>query len=541
MQRQRAGGRSGGGSRGSRAAHAVRAAAAALALLAACAEEARGPEYWAAKSEAEWRARVQAQDESTKAPPPSKVHGTPLAELLVCTPWSNPDHMTAHEERRRFAERKFLREAGVRLRANEAIVGYRSEECDLVLMRGFDAGRPRVSVRLSPSRCGGPCRDRLAASLEQAFSTDLKGCRLGSPGSPDPYELQWRARKAVYYGVGDEWKITDADFPNERVDAVAAEFVADLLACPYLRTYARLVADARQEETRRLAAAPQASDSPTVSPPPAPSVAPPPASQDVVSSTPQLAAYALIVGIEQYRDAPRAPGAAADARAFARVALTTLGIPEAHVRVAVDDRASKADIESHLAWAVSNVAAGGRLYFFFSGHGAPDAAHGTPYLFPYDGNPQAVRSTGIPLKDVLSRLAQSRAKETLAFVDACFSGSGGRSVIAPGIRPLVRVKEEPAPSAVAVFAASAGDEVSGPARGQAAGLFSRTLVDGLGTGAADADGDGQITLQELASWVKPRVAREALKDGRAQNPVLTVGGGIGAPEALSVAWGYKTK
>jgi hypothetical protein len=35
------------------------------------------------------------------------------------------------------------------------------------------------------------------------------------------------------------------------------------------------------------------------------------------------------------------------------------------------------------------------------------------------------------------------------------------------------------------------------------------LVEGLGPGQADLDGDGQISLAELHQWLAPRIARAA--------------------------------
>lgn len=86
---------------------------------------------------------------------------------------------------------------------------------------------------------------------------------------------------------------------------------------------------------------------------------------------PQRAAYAFIVGIDAYRDVPRAPGAKADAERFAELARRTLGLKEEHIRVALEDHATKQDVERALAWLENETPAGGRIYFFFRGHGRP--------------------------------------------------------------------------------------------------------------------------------------------------------------------------
>jgi hypothetical protein len=274
----------------------------------------------------------------------------------------------------------------------------------------------------------------------------------------------------------------------------------------------------------------------TASPSP-PEAAPP----SFTASTPQLSAYALVIGIERYRDAPAATGARADAERFAQMAHQTLGIPDDHIKVALDDRATKSDVEGHIAWLKTTVQSGGRAYFYYSGHGAPDATNGTPYLLPYDGNPKTVGATAIPLAQAIKALSESRAKEVIAFVDSCFSGAGGRSVLPPGARPLVRVREVQPAAQVALLTASAGDEISGPAPGENLGLFTKYLTEAVGRGAADADGDGQVSLQELLDYVKPRVSREAKKDNREQTPQLIKGSGFADSRHVSVAWGFPTK
>jgi hypothetical protein len=268
---------------------------------------------------------------------------------------------------------------------------------------------------------------------------------------------------------------------------------------------------------------------------PTPTAAP---SSAVLAGTPQRTAYALVVGIEKYRDLPAPTGARTDATRFAEVLRKTFGVPDQNLRVALDDRASKTDIERHLAWLKTNVPAGGRVYFFFSGHGAPDAAQGTAYLVPYDSDAQAITQTGMPMSDVLKALGESKAKDVVAFVDTCFSGAGGRSVLPKGARPLVRVLDPVAPSRVSVLASSSGSEISGPSADGSQGVFTKHLLDGIGSGRADTDGDGQITLEELSTWITPRVKRDAQQQQRMQTPRLSVPVGTSAKD-IAVVWGVR--
>jgi hypothetical protein len=159
---------------------------------------------------------------------------------------------------------------------------------------------------------------------------------------------------------------------------------------------------------------------------------------------------------------------------------------------------------------------------------------------PYDGDPKALDQTAIPLAEVVRMLSQTKAKDVLAVVDSCFSGAGGRSVLPMGARPLVRVAEPQPVSQVLFFTAASGAEISGPAPSDDGGLFSKLVAEGAGSGQADMDGDGQITVQELVDWVRPRVSREARLDNREQTPAVVAGSSASA-SSFVLAYGLPAK
>jgi hypothetical protein len=339
------------------------------------------------------------------------------------------------------------------------------------------------------------------------------------------------------------------DLPADYDDRVAAHFVNQLLACDALTAFQTWLASkhlsavnigtpvpATNNNDTAVAAAASSTTSPLAS-------TPPPSSTPVatfVAAAPQPANYALIVGIERYRDVPAATGGRADAEQFAQLAKQTLGLKDDHVRLATEDHATRTDVLEGLKWLRDNVTAGGRVYFYFSGHGAPSPDTST-YLLPYDGDPRDVAGTAIAMSDVMSQLGQTHAHDVLAIVDSCFSGAGGRSVLPPGARPLIRVMEaQPAPQ-MALFTASQGDEISGLAPGESGGVFTKYVTMGLGNGDADTNGDGQIVLQELSDWVSPRVARDSKTDKREQHPKLVVGSTVGDASSFVVEYGLATK
>jgi hypothetical protein len=258
------------------------------------------------------------------------------------------------------------------------------------------------------------------------------------------------------------------------------------------------------------------------------------------ASTPGQDAWAVIIGVENYREElVPATHAEADAQAFAAYAEKTLGVPPAHIKVLLGDRAGKADIASALQeWLPRNaVKPGGRVYVFFSGHGAPDTETGDAYLVPYDADPAYLKTRGYALKDLYATLGGLSGQKSLVVLDACFSGSGERSVLAAGTRPLVPVQAPSAVGGVASLAAASAKQTTGASGNSAHGLFTHYVLLGM-QGAADANGDKNVTLAELSGFVREKVEEEARLQNREQTPTLTVPSGV-APEQWSVVEGLR--
>jgi hypothetical protein len=338
---------------------------------------------------------------------------------------------------------------------------------------------------------------------------------------------------------------------------VLETYAVDMSACTSAFWGQRSIADANRgcfarglslrlaasNQLKRIYAEQRPSAAPATPAVAAPAPPPAPSAPTYVAASPQPTAYAVVIGIERYLSGLTPPiGARGDATRVAEVLQKSLGLASGHIQVLLDEAATKGAIERSLAWAQASTPPGGRVYFYFGGHGAPDAGSGASYIVPSDGDPQYLDATALAMGEVLDKLSKTKAREALALVDACFSGAGGRSVLPPGARPLMAVRAAAAPAQVALFSASGANEISGPAPGNAGGgLFTSYLVDALATGAADINGDGQISLGELQQWVAPRVARVAQTSNRAQNPALIIGADLGAADGVILEWGLSPK
>lgn len=224
-------------------------------------------------------------------------------------------------------------------------------------------------------------------------------------------------------------------------------------------------------------------------------------------------AYAIVIGIETYRQKlPKADFATHDAKIMTEYLTKVMGYPEENVVTLLNDRALKSDFEKYFEkWLLNNVEKDGTVFVYYSGHGAPNPKTGDAYLVPYDGDPSFIDQTGYSLKRLYENLGKLPTKEIIVALDSCFSGAGGRSVIAKGARPLVMTMEKSAiPSNVAVLSAASGEQISSTYEEKGHGLFTYFMLKGL-KGEGDANGDGKVEIGELFEYIKPQVERIARK------------------------------
>jgi hypothetical protein len=237
--------------------------------------------------------------------------------------------------------------------------------------------------------------------------------------------------------------------------------------------------------------------------------------------------YALIVGVEKYTDLPAATYAEADAESVKEF-VRALGVPERNVATLTGARATRSGLAKQLeGWLANNVNENSTVYFYYSGHGAPDPKSGDAYLVPIDGDPQYLGQTAYPLKRVYAKLNALKAKRVIVMLDSCFSGAGGRSVLAKGARPLVSkvdIGTGVSEGKISVLAAAGGDQIAGTSDENGHGLFTYYLLAGLNGAAKDAAGD--VTLKSLYGYLKPKVMDDARRANREQTPELKVAPGF---------------
>ncbi len=223
---------------------------------------------------------------------------------------------------------------------------------------------------------------------------------------------------------------------------------------------------------------------------------------------------AVIVGIEQYhRGLPRSEYSYNDARLM-KAYLEALGFAPRNIEFLRDDEATRTDIQKSVERKLPNIVKSqSRVFFYYSGHGAPDPSTGTAYLLPYDGDPAYLQETGYPLARLYEMLGKLHARETMVVLDACFTGAGGRSVMAKGTRPLVMMAEAaPLPPRLAVLSATTGSQISASADEKEHGILTYYFLRAIR--------EGRKSMADIYEHIRPLVQDEAKRQNVDQTPAL---------------------
>lgn len=227
--------------------------------------------------------------------------------------------------------------------------------------------------------------------------------------------------------------------------------------------------------------------------------------------------YALVVGIAKYKNLP-AKGQLEFPERDAQSVYTVLISPEGgnfkaeNVHVLIGPQATLAAVKRELEqWLPSVSKDDDRVVIYFAGHGFVFQDRG--YLAPYDIDPNHVASTGYPM-DALGTVigGKIKAKWKVLLTDSCHSGAITPEADAQKLNENLRSLNE----SVFSLTASRDRELSFESKdwGDGHGIFTYYVIRGL-QGEADESGDGIVTADELAEYVRRNV-RE-VTEGR-QNP-----------------------
>lgn len=247
-------------------------------------------------------------------------------------------------------------------------------------------------------------------------------------------------------------------------------------------------------------------------------------------------AVAVVIGIRDYanRQVPDVEYAHRDAEIMRRYLTDVLGYRKENILPADPNQPmTLGAMQSLIRQQLPNyLRQGADVFVYYSGHGAPSLGENPQaYLVPSDSDPNAVSDNNAyrlsRLYEDLTQVAKEHNAASLTVViDACFSGRGrnGDTLIRQA-SPLVLTVENPilAMENATAFTASGESEVASWYPSKRHGMFTYFFLKGL-KGAADTNGDSQITVGEMHRYVSDGdhgvpywAGRE---HGRSQHPQL---------------------
>ena len=232
--------------------------------------------------------------------------------------------------------------------------------------------------------------------------------------------------------------------------------------------------------------------------------------------------FAVIISNEHYKHEVEVPYALNDGAVFQRYLVKTLGVPEKNIKFVPD--ASLNDMNYNLKWLenIINVKDGeARAIVYYSGHGMPDEDSKKAYLLPVDGY-STEPTSGLSTETFYQRLGAMKSRQTLVFLDACFSGAkrdGGMMQSARGV--AIKAKKDAVSGNMVVFSATEPGQTAYPLKDKEHGLFTYFILESL------QKSGGCITLGELCDQVTKQVDQTAvIVNEKKQTP--TVAASIGA-------------
>ncbi|VTZ26628.1 conserved exported hypothetical protein [Methylocella tundrae] len=244
--------------------------------------------------------------------------------------------------------------------------------------------------------------------------------------------------------------------------------------------------------------------------------------------------HAIVVGVDQYQHLARLKGAAADARDI-ETSLRAMGVQD--VTALYDDKADRDSILKNVDDLSARIRPGDLVILSIAGHGAQEPervkgseADGKDAVFLLAGFDTAGAGTRQRILDKefnhLIKAFESRGARVLFVADTCSGGGLAREVDPRGSEMIYRsvptyaisddeLKPVSTPSdafateldftrtifLAAVDKNSKAPEIKVPGVDGYRGALSYALARAL-EGAADANGDGKITIEELFAYVR---------------------------------------
>ena len=217
--------------------------------------------------------------------------------------------------------------------------------------------------------------------------------------------------------------------------------------------------------------------------------------------------FALVIGINKYKQNPNVKYANYSALAFTELAKKTFGIPKENIITLIDEEATSGQIKAKIEFIKEIADKNGKIYLYFAGHGVP-AKDGNTYLLPSDMSADSIHlEQNLKLKNIYAKLSESNAEHVFIFIDSCFSGQDDKGeLLYKGVAPVLRTDMSIEPQEkITIFTAGKSKDFANDYEAKQQRMFTYFLIKELSQGTNN--------LEDIYSSVKKDVKRKSLIKG----------------------------
>lgn len=217
--------------------------------------------------------------------------------------------------------------------------------------------------------------------------------------------------------------------------------------------------------------------------------------------------FALVIGINKYKQNTPVEYADLSALAFEELAIKTLGLPKENVITLLNDDATSGQLKAKIELIKELSDKNGNIYLYFAGHGVP-GKDGNTYMLPSDMSADSIHlEPNLKLDNVYAKLSKSNAKNVFIFMDSCFSGKDDKgSLLYKGVAPVLKTKKTVLNSnKLTILTAGGATDFANDYEKKKQRLFSYYLIKELA--------QGKTNLNEVYSAIKNKVKRTSLMKG----------------------------
>lgn len=218
--------------------------------------------------------------------------------------------------------------------------------------------------------------------------------------------------------------------------------------------------------------------------------------------------WAVVIGIDKYKNWPKLQYAVNDAKAVRDLLIHKYHFKAENIFFLSNEDATRERILSMMGDVLGNpdkVKKDDRVFIFFAGHGTTrklPSGRDLGYIIPVDADLNNYQGQSISMTNFQDISETIPAKHIFFVMDSCYSGLGltrGGRISEKYLREIAKRQARQM-----LTAGGANEQVAdnGP---NGHSVFTWTLLQGL-EGKADLNGDGVITASELAAYVGPTVS-----------------------------------